>query len=263
MSKDNIAAEITRLLDAYGFRLGEDDAAREAGYRLATKGQRQDVVRQAVDDFLSGSVDRKQSARGRAPTSEEFGAYVRDLARKRPAARLGQKLEYAPPFGPLWGVKVYQLLLDGPDDPHAIAPRFVASMIAKGGETGDVYRLHHQAATGFKTVNAMFERAFDGKGWNVEDSLEPVTAAMEAVPVDGYRISNWRGEHTLRGWPWLPSFGRQRVVYLPTGGPAEIGYFDKVLRSAQGKPASDNKTESAIEPTPSEEEWPDDDDVRW
>lgn len=213
--------ELKRLFNAYDVPFGLDSEKmleRVAGFRLAVKGQTVKAVRRAVDDFLSGAVARKVSKRSSLPTSDEFGARVRECAEAETVDMALQGMEYAPPFGPLWGLKMYDRLKDAPDAVLPRPPAFVRKMIEEGGETGARYALHHQAVAGYAEVNAMMAGASFGRGSNVKVSLKIHLDRMEPVPVAGDVFKSWRSTHAERGWPWFPDVGAQRVVYLPKDG---------------------------------------------
>lgn len=213
-----IGEHLDRLLKAYGVTNAETAASRVEGYQLAARGQTVATVARAVDDFIGGIVDRKKGSRGKPPTSDEFGGHLRSLAKVIAATAGRGDMEYAPPFGPLWGLKLYDRLKDGPDAVMPKATAVVRQMIEQGGEVGARYALHHQAAVGFGAVNSMMSAASWGKGCMVEVTLKVHLDRMEAVPVGGDTLKAWRVVHEARGWPWLPDTGTQRVVYMPKDG---------------------------------------------
>ena len=223
---------LARLFRAYDMPFGvngETITGKVESYLLAVKGQGERAVGKAVDDFLSGAVDRKKANRAKLPTSDEFGGHVREVAALVQAGKDADAMAYAPPFGPLWGVKLYEMLNRGADAVLAPPTAFFANMIANGGTIGMRYQLEHQANNGFRAVNGMFALAADAKGCMVEIDLKPLMPRMEPVPVDGRAYMEWRYEHYTRGWPWLPDTGKQRVVYLPKDGVAGLEQLLTVL----------------------------------
>jgi len=244
--------QIARLFRAYDTPFGLSDEGmtdKAEGYILACKGFAAAAVRKAVEAYVSGSVERKAGKRATLPTSDEFGAQVRAADAALKARGPDGSKEHAPPFGPLWGVKVYELLGQGPDDFMPPPPRFIRSVIDAGGEKGEAYQLHHQAVVGFSAVNAMFQAAADGKGWSVEVRLNAFTYLLDPVPVSSETFKDWRAIHADRGWPWFPPSGKQRVIYLPRDGDA--------LEDLTGRPAPAPSTASAEPPAIDADPWPD------
>ncbi|WP_285295505.1 hypothetical protein [Aureimonas altamirensis] len=152
------------------------------------------------------------------PTSDEFGAHVREVSLLADAGIDERKVEFAPPFGPLWSVRLYQLLGRGADERITSPTAFISRMIEQGGEIGARYEREHQANNGFRLVNGMLADAADARGCHVSLDLKAFITRMEPVPVGGQVYLEWRDEHCARGWPWLPDTGKQRVVYLPKDG---------------------------------------------
>ncbi len=230
----SINDHLERLLDAYGALGGARGVERLENYRLAARGRPVALVARTVDEFLAGKVDRKKGLRGKPPTSDEFGGHLRTLEKVVELTGQRGEMEYAPPFGPLWGLKLYDRLKDGPDAVLPRPPAFVRKMIEQGGEVGARYALHHQAVAGFGAVNAMMAGASFGKGCYVELALKVHIDRMEPVPIVGETFKAWRAEHEVRGWPWFPDAGSQRVIYLPASGPAGL---DDLLTELAAKPA--------------------------
>lgn len=230
-SQNGVKAALGLLFANYDTPFGAGGASGKAlvqGYVWAVEGKPLDLVERTVRDFVTGKVERATSKRGKLPTSEEFAArmaYHTSSTANRSTVAEGI---HAPPYGPAWGAKLYALLLAGPDT--TIKPtQFIASMIAKGGEEGERYRLHHQAASGFRSVNVMMQAAGDARGCAVPPQMHALVTAMEAVPVGTAMFAEWQQEHEARGWPWFGETGKQRVVYFPKGGPVALQEFQKVL----------------------------------
>lgn len=231
------AAQIVRLFEAYGAEIergGEKMQNAMANCRIAVAHVDVRAVEKAVDDFIGGRLKRKRH--DRVPHSAELGAHARAVAEAMADGTHHESVEYAPPFGPLWGVRMYELLGKGPDVKPMQAPTaFIAKMIAEGGEIGRRYELEHQANNGFRAVNGMLLAAADAKGCYVSVDLKPHTVRMEPVPVEGTTYIRWRAEHQVRGWPWLPHAGKQRVVYLPKDGADGL---DRLLDALAGTGAA-------------------------
>lgn len=250
MPMPSLLKQIERLFRAYDTPFGLSSEAmydKADGYVLAAKGFPIEAVKKAVDAFVTGSAPRKRGKRSTLPTSDEFGSQVRDEDKALKVRGPDGTKTHAPPFGPLWSAKVYQLLGLGPDDPMPLASKFIQSVIDAGGEKAEAYRLHHQSMAGFATVNTMFDLASSGKGWSVEVALEAMTMHLEPVPVSGEVFKDWRAIHADRGWPWFPWTGNQRVVYLPRDGDA----LHVLIGGDKAKPV---KTPPVA---PAEEPWPD------
>ncbi|RJG45584.1 hypothetical protein D3Y55_15880 [Mesorhizobium sp. DCY119] len=208
---------------------GESTRAKVQAYVWAVEGKPLDLVERVVKDFVTGKVDRSASKRSKLPTSEEFAAQIRIREAESGEVQAMASSSYAPPAGPLWGVKVIAMLLKGPDKDMLRPSAFMAAEIAKGGVSGERYRLQHQANNGFRRVNLIFQAAADARGCLVEEKLHAHIALMEPVPVTGDVFAAWRDEFARRGWPWLPDMGKQRVVYLPKGGPAGFASIEAEL----------------------------------
>jgi hypothetical protein len=133
--------------------------------------------------------------------------------------------------------KLLSIVLAGPDKAMVKPPMFIANMIAKGGETGERYRLQHQATNGFARARELLGRAEHGQSYPVEEAFETLAGMMEPVPVRGDVFEAWRGDFERRGWPWLPSTGKQRVVYFPKGGPAGLDAFAVSLAEIEAGPS--------------------------
>jgi hypothetical protein len=200
-------------------------------YVWALEGWSPELVLRVVKDFVCGKVKRSPSQRSKVPTAEELAAQLRLRADEMGGGEATDRGEYAPPFGPLWGVQLYALLAQGPDERMPPPTRFFARMIAKGGETGAHYRLEHQAHNGFKQVAAMMQAAEQARGCRADKALAKFVDRMEPVPTEGETFEQWFAEHRRRGWPWLPRTGRQRVVYFPKGGPIALEAMLNELRN--------------------------------
>jgi hypothetical protein len=87
-----------------------------------------------------------------------------------------------------------------------------------------------QAKCGWPAINALHDRAAHRQGVTVSMALQPLTDMMEAVPVGSERYAEWQVEHEMRGWPWLPDPGEQRVVFFPAGGPGALAAFEAKIR---------------------------------
>ncbi|TGQ94635.1 hypothetical protein EN851_03525 [Mesorhizobium sp. M8A.F.Ca.ET.208.01.1.1] len=177
--KDHLAT----LFANYDVPFGQgSETAKEkvAGYKMACADRSANLVGKVVADFLTGAVDRPAGRRSKLPTAEEFAARLRAVANGDGTA--ASPRAYAPPFGPLWGVKLYALLIAGPDKDLCAPSRFVAAEIAKGGDLAERYRLEHQANNGFKAVSFMLQDAADAKGCTVDERLQRLVSMFEPVP---------------------------------------------------------------------------------
>lgn len=204
------------------------------GYFIATKGKPAVLVHQVVEEYLSGAIDRPRYKRGKLPTSEEFGFRLQQLIAERKAS--GKVISedattLAPAYGPLWAVKLYSLLLAGADAQIRPPNRFYSMMIDKGGEEGERYRLDHLANNGYRLASLMLCDAEDAKGSLVLGSLQRFVPLLEAVPVDSQVFEGWKELHRSRGWPWIGSTGKMRVVYLPKGGVVGLAAIGEALKN--------------------------------
>lgn len=222
---------LSKLFLSFDVPFGLDQRAAEVrvdDLRIAASGFSLNLVERAVDNFRSGAVDRMASKRGKLPTGDEFGSYLRRLANTEARSVAGETVTSAPPFGPVWGVALFVELLAGPSAKRQPSA-FLAEMIAAGGERGERYRLEHQANNGFPRANAMLQAAGDGKSFTVPTRLAQYKGAMEAVLVEKAEFAEWREEFARRGWPWFPDMGKHPVVWMPCGGPARLDIFKEFI----------------------------------
>lgn len=207
---------------------GEGTKAKVQAYLWACEGKSLDLVNRVVRDFVTGAVDRPANRRSKLPTAEEFAGQIKVRAAGDDDCVAAAKT-HSPPFGPLWSVLLYARLLAGPDKDMPAPSRFVASQIANGGAIGERYRLDHQANNGFRSATFMLLNAADAMGCSVDEKLKVHVALFEPVPVTSQVFEQWKQLHADRGWPWLPNPGKQRVVYLPSGGAAGLGALADAL----------------------------------
>lgn len=165
------------------------------------------------------------------------------------------------PFGPAWSTLRFRALFAGPvelGEPEmnrakrdanyqasrqmlgaAKAEATYRSMGHEIGEGGEllfpddfearIWRAHVQA-NGFPEVGRLDKAASEGRSLPAPDTFDPVAQMMEAVPV-GLRVwKEWQAEFERRQWPWLPSPGKQPVVYFPVGGPEALAQFEQAIR---------------------------------
>lgn len=145
-------------------------------------------------------------------------------------------------FGPLWQAARMKQLLAGVQRVPAGLTATQRALVEMGKADEAELQREQQARSSWPTVNAMHERAEFGRGVSAAPSLEPLAALMEPVPVGSERFEEWKLEHRLRGWPWLPETGRQPVVYFPAGGPAAgLAAFDAAMRGEGGEAHTANE----------------------
>lgn len=145
-------------------------------------------------------------------------------------------------FGPLWQAARMKQLLAGVQRVPAGLTATQRALVEMGKADEAELQREQQARSGWPTVNAMHERAEFGRGVSAAPSLEPLAALMEPVPVGSERFEEWKLEHRLRGWPWLPETGRQPVVYFPAGGPAGgLAAFKAAVRGEGGEAHTANE----------------------
>lgn len=139
----------------------------------------------------------------------------------------------AAPFGKVWTGRWISICLAGPGSLPSPS-RFIASLIAQGGEAGERERLAHQARYGFPAVARMAEAARDrGSGCVIradEAWLEAACAGFEQVHARSDLAAEWRTAFEQRGWPWLPDPGGHEWFYFPAGGPEALGAFEQAIR---------------------------------
>ena len=200
---------------------------------MAWEGYPDDLIERALRDFGGARVDRPSSKKNKLPAPEELKDYLHKLANEIGApsvARSGKSL--AQPHSPLWFASVFAELLAGPKANMPAPNAATQKLIAMGGEKGKRARLQYLAGNGYGEVQYMYARAEDGRSSAVPSTFNVLTPLLETVPIDADVINAWRSEFERRGWPWFPTLGRLRVVYLPVGGPASIAAFEAALRVA-------------------------------
>ncbi|MFB9947352.1 hypothetical protein ACFFP0_00760 [Rhizobium puerariae] len=148
--------------------------------------------------------------------------------RRRTRAREGECVapaadhlaKVAEPWSPEWVEHRIRLLRRGRKQRPAKPSRFVAQLIAKGGEAGERERLAHQARTCWPTVLAMDEATHEARGWRVPSDLFDLdlVTSYRSVRIDSDEFVEWQEAHRLRGWPPFPVPSRAPCVLLPTDG---------------------------------------------
>ncbi|MDR7220343.1 helix-turn-helix domain-containing protein [Aminobacter aminovorans] len=165
------------------------------------------------------------------------------------------------PFGPAWSTLRFRALLAGPVDvgePDVTRAKREANYQASRqmlgaakaeatyrnmgheiGENGEllfpadfeerVWRAHVMA-NGYPEAARLDKAASEGRSLPATQTFDPVAQLMEAVPV-GLRVwAEWKAEFERRQWPWLPSPGKQPVVFFPAGGPEALAAFEQAIR---------------------------------
>lgn len=166
------------------------------------------------------------------------------------------------PFGPGWASLRFRALLGGPvelGDPDMTRAKREANYLASrqmlgaakaeatyrsmGHEIGANGELlfpddfeermwrGHVITNGYPEVNRLDKAAREGRSLPAPDGwFDPAAQLMEAVPV-GLRVwKEWQAEFERRQWPWLPSPGKQPVVFFPVGGPEGLAMFEQAIR---------------------------------
>lgn len=180
------------------------------------------------------------------------------------------------PFGPAWSSLRFRALLDGPvelGEPNMTRAKREASYQASremlgaakaeatyrkmGHDIGAAGELlfpddfeeriwwDHVMTNGFPEVSRLDKAAGEGRTLTAPVGFEPVAQLMEAVPVGLKTWQAWQAAFELRRWPWLPSPGKQPVVFFPVGGPEGLGRFEQAIRD-EGK-SDDGGTREAAE----------------
>ena len=165
------------------------------------------------------------------------------------------------PFGPGWASLRFRALLGGPvelGDPDVTRAKREANYqasrqmlgaakaeatyrnmgheIGAGGELlfpddfeERMWRAH-VVANGYPEVNRLDKAASEGRSLPAPEGFDPVAQLMEAVPVGLQTWKAWQAEFERRHWPWLPSPGKQPVVFFPVGGPEGLAVFEQAIR---------------------------------
>ena len=158
---------------------------------------------------------------------------------ERPAAVL------AKPFGKLWQAARIKHLLAGVTGPAPVLTRVEQQMVQAGRFTAEQLLADKRVKTGFPAINAMHEKATHRQGVTVSTALQPLAEMMEAVRVGSERWEEWRLEHEVRGWPWVPDPGRQEWVYFPAGGPGGLRDFEATIKAGEAKGNDDDAQQAA------------------
>jgi hypothetical protein len=173
-----------------------EPAARAAWGKLSAVERAAAIDRQ--DDYVA--------AAGKAGGRKTLCSYGVYLAEKRweklPEKQAKPFNEFAPPFGPVWGVWIWQHLISAPDE----------------------------AGKGWPLVAHLFRKAGFRQGHKFAKRWHDIAGLMEAVPVGSAVFNAWRDEHARRGWPWIPDPGDQPVVFFPKGGPDGLATFEAAIR---------------------------------
>jgi len=141
----------------------------------------------------------------------------------------------AKPFGPLWNATIIQTLLSDPQPAPPPTSAFMRELLKRNDETGRAERKRRQVQFGWPRVNDWYHRAESRKGFAVQPQHRWMGELMEAVPVTSSRFEEWRAEYERRGWPWLPDWGAQPVVYFPKGGPEGLSEFERAVRAQEAE----------------------------
>lgn len=165
------------------------------------------------------------------------------------------------PFGPAWSTLRFRALLSGPvelGEPEMTRAKRVQNYqysrqilgaakaeatyrnmghdIGAGGELlfADDFEVQvwraHVMANGYPEVSRLDKAAGDGRSLPAPERFDPLAQLMEAVPVGLSMWNAWKAEFERRQWPWLPSPGKQPVVYFPVGGPEALATFEQAIR---------------------------------
>ncbi|WP_406871608.1 helix-turn-helix domain-containing protein [Aminobacter sp. P9b] len=180
------------------------------------------------------------------------------------------------PFGPAWSTLRFRALLGGPvelGEPEMTRAKRSANYQASlqllgaasaeatyrkmGHEIGDggellfpddfeqrVWRAH-VLENGFPEVARLDKAAGEGRALPAPEGFDPMAQLMEAVPVGLQTWNAWKAEFERRQWPWLPSPGKQPVVFFPVGGPEGLERFVQAI-SDEGN-GDDGGTRQAAE----------------
>lgn len=203
--------------------------ARKAWQRLTADERAEAFARQAeyaVEALKAGG--RKTTCSYAKYLSEQ--RWTKLAPKAAPAAAAAVPDDHAPPFGPVWGgIRIKQFV----GGVRAVPPGLtgIESQMVRDG-TADEAALHRrkQARFGWPAVNEMHRLAMNGYGVPIVPAAKALEPLMEAVPVNSERFEEWRLEHDLRGWPWIPDPGQQPVVYFPKGGPAGLEAFETAIK---------------------------------
>lgn len=151
----------------------------------------------------------------------------------------GPQMVEARPFGKAWMAERLRRLLAGPTMPIVALTNFEQVLIREGKADAETLRRDKQAKTGFPFIAVLDERAGSGRGATVPARLEGLAGGFEPVRVGGERWEEWKLEHALRGWPWLPDSGRQEWAYFPAGGPDGLKAFEQSIRGGVAAEAAE------------------------
>jgi len=137
----------------------------------------------------------------------------------------------AKPFGPLWNATIIQQLLLDPQPAPPPPSAFLRELLRRDDDAGRAERKRRQIQFGWPHVNDWYHRAESRKGFAVQPDQAWMKDLMEPVPVSSSMFEGWRAEYERRGWPWLPDWGSQPVVFFPKGGPQGLDEFERAVRA--------------------------------
>ncbi|WP_404862086.1 hypothetical protein [Georhizobium sp. MAB10] len=138
--------------------------------------------------------------------------------------------DQAAPFGKAWGAHRFIHMLQ----PHGPLPKpslFIQTMIERGGDEGERYRLQHLATHGWPLVNRMHTAAAQGRGWQVGAAALALGESFEKVRSGSAEWEAWRALHERRGWPWLPD--GPDWIWMPAGKDPDAAMveFEKAVKA--------------------------------
>lgn len=140
----------------------------------------------------------------------------------------------APPFGKAWMAHRLASLLAGPTFTAFRLTGFEESLVSQGKADRAELMRGKQAATGFPSVNRMHDDAERRRGASVPARTAALGDGFVQVRRGTEAFEDWREEHRLRGWPWLPEV--VEWVWFPPGAsaPAARAAFEVLMAEQQG-----------------------------
>lgn len=191
----------------------------------------------ADERLLAGSEAERYVAAAKATGRSHICSHAVYLRERRweglaPREPDTPQLVEAKPFGKAWMAERLSRLLAGPTRPTPALTGFELALIRDGKADAETRLREKQANSGFPNVALIDERAASARGITVPASMEAAASAFEPVRVGGERWEEWKLDHALRGWPWLPDTGRQEWVYFPAGGPDGLQAFEDAMRNS-------------------------------
>ncbi|KZL04555.1 hypothetical protein PsAD2_04638 [Pseudovibrio axinellae] len=131
----------------------------------------------------------------------------------------GEAVANAAPFGKLWGVNRFSVLLAPPvsEADYPKPPAFIEERLRRGGEEAEKEKRDRRMIYGWRDVLDMQGKGVaKAKPVKVPKAMEPLGDEFEVVKVGSDVWRAWEQLHNERGWPWFgPDRDMPEWVWMP------------------------------------------------